>query len=197
MFNNGFSHGLQIRAIGVIGLIFFSSLSCNSEGFYYRMKNNKKIYAEFFKYDGNKENIKLLNKDLENSKEIIIISSYVHPQSFNFIYDVTKDMYYYIEKNQVYNEVLYKKLKKEVLANDNVNYEDLLFFLKYVLDNKIDELIDISEKSYDDKSGVYSVVKIINIDKKTYKEFSFRSFLTFEGKPVMSENEYLKAMDFE
>jgi hypothetical protein len=181
----------------IIGLIVFSSLSCNSEGFYYRMKNNKKKYTEFFKYDGNKENIKLLNKDLENSNEIIIISSYAHPQSFNFIYDVTKDKYYYIEKNQVYNEILNKELKKDDIANDNVNYEDFLFFLKYVLDNKIDELIDISEKSYDDKSGVYCVVKIINIDKKTYKEFSFRSFLTFEGKPVMSESEYLKAMDFE
>lgn len=181
----------------IFELSVFNFLSCSPEGFYSTMKSNKNIYKEFLKYKGNKEAIKLLDTDLGNSKEIIIIGSYVYPQSFSFIYDRTNNLYYYIEENPYKKDIIYKKLRKEDFKNDNINYNDLLFILEYVLEDRNDELIDISKKAYDDKSGVYSVVKIINIDKKTYKEFSFRSFLTFEGKPVMTESEYLKAMNFE
>src|SRR5690625_7447676 len=118
------------------------------------------------KYKRNKEANKLLDTELGNSKEIIIIGSYVYPQSFSFIYDRTNNLYYYIEENPYKKDIIYKKLRKEDFKNDNINYNDLLFILEYVLEDRNDELIDISKKAYDDKSGVYSVVKIIK-DRKS------------------------------
>lgn len=172
----------------------FSLTACAHEGFYLKMKQSKSIYKDFFKYEGNKESLKLLDKDLEQSKEIIIIGGYSYPLSYDLIYDCTNDVYYYIEKNQNDNQILYRKLKKEDLINDSINYDDMIFALNYVLDNKINELLEISIEAYDDNSGSFTVVKIINIEKQTYKEFSFKSILTFKGMPVITKEEYLKAM---
>lgn len=75
--------------------------------------------------------------------------------------------------------------------NDKKNrwFKNLEFVLQYVLDDKVQELITISQNAY----NVYNaniVIIIADLEGKSYKEYRIDSFEVYNGEPIMSSDEF-------
>lgn len=112
-------------------------------GFYDKVLQEKKVFKDFLKYKGNQEKLMLLDDVFFNSEKIII----VFLDRINVIYDVSNDKYFLIKEDYLENFIEFK-----IISNDEVP-PTFLFVLKYVLNNKIDELEKISQEAFDANSS--------------------------------------------
>ena len=180
-----------MKNLVILTSICIYTLSCIqtpaiSGGFYDKVLQERKVFKDYLKYKGNHQELSLLDKQLIHTKKIITLSTFNGFTSFSTIYDCDNSKYYYLESNK---EGIYKHnqiSKEEVLTN-------FLFVLEYILDDKIEELKKISEEAYDLESGMFIYVDILDVQSKTYKRYQFKEFEVYNGKPIMTKEEFYKS----
>src|SRR5690606_31105364 len=107
-------------------------------------------------------------------------------------YDCTNKSYFFVWKNFGEKSYSYEKLNQ---SNLDKMGEFNLFVLKFVLENRIGELIKISEKAYDGANfPQYDFIRIIDVDSNIYESHKIKSFDVYKGKPVMNKEEFLKSI---
>lgn len=168
-------------------MLTLSFMSCVSRGFYSEIKSNKKVYYNYLQYEGNKNDIKHLNKFLINTKKIIVIGTYIYPDSYRIIYDCTNNTSFFIENNVFNKESKY--YSGSLNEKDKQLFSNLVFTLNYVLDSKMEELEIISQESFHIEPRFINI-RILDITKKTYEEYQINSFDVYKDKPIMTEEEY-------
>lgn len=160
---------------------------CAPQGFYSKARNEKDVFQSYLKFKGNQQDLKHFNKDFKESKKIIDVGTFLLPESYSILYDVTGKKTYYIERNtswkepKYYDSILHNKKKRW--------YQNLEFVLQYVLDDQIEELKSISQNAY----NVYNaniVIRILDLEAKSYKEYQINSFEVYKGKPIMNFDEF-------
>lgn len=171
-----------------LSIFFFSCIqrSVITGGFYDKILKEKKIFKDYLKYNGNHQQLSLLDKNLVNTSKIIIVSTFDGFISYSTTYDVTNDKYYYLENDK---EEIYK-LKEISKEEVKPNFD---FTLKYVLENRIDELKKISEEAYDLQSGMFIYIDILDTQSKMYRKYQFKEFEVYKGKPVMTKEEFYES----
>lgn len=175
----------------ILALLCTHILSCIqtsaiSGGFYDKVLQEKRVFKDYLKYKGNLETLSLLDNNLVETKKIIILSTFTGTISYSTVYDCNKDKYYYLERNK---EGIYKYTqisKEDVLPN-------FLFVLNYALDGKIDELKKISEEAFDLESGNFISIRILDIESNIYRRYQFREFEVYNGRPVMTKEEFYES----
>lgn len=103
--------------------------------------------------------------------------------SYSTTYDIINDKYYYLEKDKTKIYVLKEISKEEVKSN-------FLFILRYVLNDRVEELNKISNDAYDLESGMFIYVDILDVKSKIYKRYKFKEFEVYKEKPVMTKDEF-------
>ena len=176
-----------MKFVIIITFLFFTSCNTqvNSMSFYESVKQDSTTFKDYLKYEGLREVLKVLDSELYKSEKIIQISIYSQSRSAFFVYDYTKNAYYFVWKNFGENNYSYEKLNK---SNLDQMGEFNLFVLDFVLENKIGELIKISEEAYNVTNfPQYDFIRIIDVDANTYESHKIKYFDVYKGRPIMNE----------
>lgn len=170
-------------------LILLSFTSCSTQGFYSKLKSHSNIYEDFLKHKFNKKILTYLEKDLISTDKIIFIGTLEEFYSYRIIYDDTNKVSHYIEK---YKFDKYPKYYRDPLTKkENHKFSTLIFALDYVLNNKMEELESISKEAYHYTTDTeFITIRVIDVSAKTYKKYVVGSFEVYNGKPIMTEEEY-------
>src|SRR5690554_5468355 len=187
-----------MKNLFLITIISCLIISCTNRkyivtgGFYDKVLHEKKIFRDFLKYKGNQNKLEALDDILFNSEKVIIVSM----DYTDIIYDITNDKYYLLRKYYSLNKDYRGKLRDITPLLEQDVPPTFLFVLEYVLNNKIEELIDISRESYDTTPSGFTYnpyIDILDVNSPYYKRYSFNNFMVHNGKPVMTHKEFLEA----
>lgn len=174
----------------LIAFIGCKTAQISPPGFYEKIVKEKSVFNDFLKRESLVDLIKTMGNEFQNTDKLIMISFSNEDRSAFFIYDCTNDNYYFAQKYSGFVNYSYKKLPNREYAG-----ETNLFILKYVLDNKIEELKKISEEVF--KVGYVRIqqpIYVIDTKNKKYIFERFKSFNVYKGKPVMNEKEFNQFM---
>lgn len=170
-------------------VIFLSFISCSDQGIYTKMKSNSDVYHQILKHRGIRENLKFLEKDLNNTEKIIFLGTNQYPISYSIYYDFTNRNKYFVSKYLFDKNSEY--YKEPLSAKESQKFSTLLFALDYVLENKIEELNSISKEAYHYTTDTeFITIREIDVSDNTYNEYVVGSFEVYNGKPIMTEDEY-------
>lgn len=175
-----------------LSLFILNSCAINSQkntSFYEKIKKDNNIFKDFLKHEGLVEVLKTMDSELYDTNELIIITQSNEYRLALFIYDKTNDKYFFAEKYFGQQNYSYEKLTEL-----NEMGETILFVLKSILDNKIENLKKISEEAYNVSLGRYQAIHILDILNHKYVFCRYKSFDVYKGKPVMTEEEFWESV---
>lgn len=163
--------------------------SCSSNSFYSKIKANPKVYHHFLSFKGIRKNLNHLDQNFVNTEKLIYIATSQYPNSYSIYYDQTNKNSYYVSKFVFdKNSKYYSDPLSEI---DNQKFSTLKYALNSVLNDELEKLESISKEAYHFTTDTeFIAIILIDVSTKMYKKYQFGSFEVYNGKPIMTEDEY-------